>query len=103
MLNATNKNTLKSIVVLFVLLCILMSFRTTAEKTSKYRPRPIETQPVSEKSIFELENSLKCAPGNPGSGYYSSNKTPGGVCGDQKVVSDSADAQIVGGIGGSLI
>ena len=35
MLNATNKNTLKSIVVLFVLLCILMSFRTTAEKTSK--------------------------------------------------------------------
>ena len=71
--------------------------------SSKYQPRPIIITPVSEKSIFELENSLDCVPGAKEGSPYTKGLTPGGICGAQKVVNDLASYEIEDGIGGSLI
>jgi hypothetical protein len=71
-----------------------------------YPPRPVNLETSEEAgptSIFDLEHKIECAPGSPESGYYTKALTPGGICGDQKFVKDSADAKIIGGIGGSLI
>jgi hypothetical protein len=102
MLNATNRTTLTAIVVVFCLLSVIMSIPT---RRSQYQPRPINLEaPVVEVgSIFDLKNSIECVPGSPQSAYYTKSLTPGGICGDQAFVRQSADAKIIGGIGGSLI
>lgn len=71
--------------------------------SSKYQPRPIVITPVSEKSLFELENSLDCVPGAEKGSPYTKGLTPGGICGAQKLVDDLASYEISDGIGGSLI
>jgi hypothetical protein len=102
-LNATNRNTLKAIAVVFLLLCTIMML---SPRKSMYQPRPINIE-VSEEaaaaSIFDLEHKIECVPGSTESAYYTKSLTPGGICGDQKFVKDSADAKIIGGIGGTLI
>lgn len=103
-LNATNRNTLKAITVVFLLLCTIMML--SPRRRSMYQPRPINLETSEEagvSSIFDLEHKIECVPGSPESSYYTKSLTPGGICGDQKFVKDSADAKIVGGIGGSLI
>jgi len=104
MLNATNRTTLTAIVVVFCLLSVLATF-AGARVRSDYQPRPInlEVSPVEEGSIFDLKTSIECVPGSPQSAYYTKSLTPGGICGDQAFVRKSADAKIIGGIGGSLI
>ena len=102
-LNSTNRNTLKAIAVVFLLLCVLMML---SPRRSMYQPRPINLETSEEAgptSIFDLEHRIDRAPGSPESAYYTKALTPGGICGDQKFVKDSADAKIIGGIGGSLI
>ena len=47
-LNATNKNTLKAIVIVFLMLCALAAMRT-----SNYQTVEIETE--NEGSLFDLE------------------------------------------------
>jgi hypothetical protein len=103
-LNATNRNTLTAIVIVFCLLSVLMTF-VGARVRSEYQPRPIniETSEEGEASIFDLEHSIDCVPGSKKSAYYTKSLSPGGICGDQAFVRKSADAKIIGGIGGSLI
>ena len=72
-LNITNKNTLKSIAIVFL---ILWAF--TYLGTSKYQPVDIETS--DEGSLFDLPSKEECLKDS----YYSDSR--GGVCGGQKLV-----------------
>jgi|TARA_B110000285_G_scaffold161593_1_gene180476 hypothetical protein len=98
-LNKANRNALTSIGVLFFIIVALMMFRDT----SAYQPRPIKITPISQGSIFDLENKMDCTPGYKDGSAYTKSLTPGGLCGAQKLVSDHASYEISDGIGGSLI
>jgi hypothetical protein len=98
-LNKTDRNALMSIAVLMIVIIALMMFR----ETSMYQPRPIKITPISEKSIFDLENKVECTPGREEGSAYTKSLTPGGLCGAQELVSDLASYEISDGIGGSLI
>ena len=99
-LNRANRNALISIFSLIAVIFVLGIFKTT----SNYQPRPIVIKAINEKSLFDLENRLECAPGNTSEGSpYTKSLTPGGLCGAQKLVSEQAGYEIEDGIGGSLI
>jgi len=98
-LNKTDRNALMSIAVLMIVIIALMMFR----ETSMYQPRTIKITPISEKSIFDLENKVECTPGREEGSAYTKSLTPGGLCGAQELVSDLASYEISDGIGGSLI
>ena len=77
-LNATNRNTLKAIAVVFLLLCTIMML--SPRRTSTYQPRPINLETSEEAgvgSIFDLEHKIECVPGSPESAYYTKSLTPG--------------------------
>ena len=76
-LNSTNKNTLKAIAFVFLLLWALTYLRT-----SKYQPVDIETS--DEGSIFDLPSTEECL----NNSYYSDSR--GGVCEGQKLVATQA-------------
>jgi hypothetical protein len=99
-LNRANRNAIMSIVALIVVIFLLGAMKNT----SRYQPRPITIAAVNEKSIFNLEHKLECAPGHTSEGSaYTKSLTPGGVCGAQKLVAEQAGYSIEEGIGGSLI
>lgn len=54
-------------------------------------------------AVFKGDYDLKCVPGAPNGSAYTRNLTPGGMCGVQRRVADTADYHIVGGIGGELV
>ena len=98
-LNKQDLMAMKSIAVLFVIILVIMTFT----QTSMYQPRPIKINPVSEKSIFNLESKIECTPGRKEGSAYTKSLTPGGLCGAQELVADHAGYEISDGIGGSLI
>jgi predicted S18 family serine protease len=98
-LNKQDLMAMKSIAVLFVIILVIMTFT----QTSMYQPRPIKINPVSEKSIFNLESKIECTPGRKEGSAYTKSLTPGGLCGAQELVADHAGYEISEGIGGSLI
>ena len=99
-LNRANRNALISIFSLIAVIFVLGIFKTT----SKYQPRPIVIKAINEKSLFDLEHRVECAPGHTKEGSpYTESLTPGGVCGAQELVSEQAGYEIEDGIGGSLI
>jgi|SRR5210317_351677 hypothetical protein len=99
-LNRANRNALISIFSLIAVIFVLGIFKTT----SKYQPRPIVIKAINEKSLFDLEHRVECAPGHTSEGSpYTKSLTPGGLCGAQKLVSEQAGYEIEDGIGGSLI
>ena len=99
-LNRANRNAIMSIVALIALIFVLGMLKNT----SKYQPRPITIKAISEKSLFDLEHRLECAPGHTSEGStYTKSLTPGGLCGARELVSDHANYEIEDGIGGSLI
>jgi hypothetical protein len=98
-LNKQDLTAIKSIAVLFVIILVIMTFT----ETSMYQPRPIKINPVSEKSIFNLESKIECTPGRKEGSAYTKSLTPGGLCGAQELVADHAGYEISDGIGGSLI
>ncbi|AFC34978.1 hypothetical protein OtV6_070 [Ostreococcus tauri virus RT-2011] len=99
-LNRANRNALISIFTLIAVIFVLGIFKTT----SKYQPRPIVIRAINEKSLFDLEHRVECAPGHTKEGSpYTKSLTPGGLCGAQKLVSEQAGYEIEDGIGGSLI
>jgi|TARA_R110000803_G_scaffold38126_3_gene82300 hypothetical protein len=99
-LNQQNRNALMTIAVLMVIIFAL----SASKNVSNYQPRPIVIKTVNEKSMFDLENKVECAPGMGKEGSaYTKGLTPGGVCGAQQLVSDYAGYAIEDGIGGSLI
>jgi len=78
-LNATNKNTIKSIVIIIAVLCVLTMFRT-----SGYQGKDVEIETVNTGSLFDVPSTEECL----SSAYYSDSK--GGVCDGQKLVREQA-------------
>ena len=78
-LNATNKNTIKAIVIIIALLCVLTMFRT-----SGYQGKDVEIEAVNTGSLFDIPSTEECL----SSAYYSDSK--GGVCDGQKLVREQA-------------
>jgi len=78
-LNATNRNTIKAIVVVIVLLYILTMLRT-----SGYQGKDVEIETVNTASLFDIPSTQECL----GDAYYSDSK--GGVCDGQKLVREQA-------------
>ena len=78
-LNATNKNTIKAIVIIIAVLCVLTIFRT-----SGYQGKDVEIETVNTGSLFDIPSTEECL----SSAYYSDSK--GGVCDGQKLVREQA-------------
>ena len=97
-LNRTDRNAL---IIIFILMAII--FALGVLRVSNYQPRPITIEAVSEKTIFDLDNTIECTPGYKEGSPYTKSLTPGGLCGIQELVSDQAGYQISDGIGGTLI
>lgn len=99
-LNRANRNAIATIMVLLAIIFVLGMFRNT----SAYQPRPIVIKAINEKSLFDLEHRLECAPGHTKDGStYTKSLTPGGLCGSEQLVAEQAGYEIEDGIGGSLI
>ena len=99
-LNRANRHAIVMIVALIAVIFVLGMLKNT----SKYQPRPIIIKAINEKSLFDLEHRLECAPGYTSEGStYTKSLTPGGLCGSQKLVAEQAGYGIEEGIGGSLI
>ena len=78
-LNATNRNTLRAIVIVIVLLCVLAMLRT-----SGYQGKDIEIETTNTGSLFDIPSTEECLK----TAYYSDSK--GGVCDGQKLVHEQA-------------
>ena len=78
-LNATNKNTIKAIVIIIAVLCVLTMFRT-----SGYQGKDVEIETVNTGSLFDVPSTEECL----NTAYYSDSK--GGVCDGQKLVREQA-------------
>ena len=78
-LNATNRNTIKAIVIIIAVLCVLAMFRT-----SGYQGKDVEIEAVNTGSLFDIPSTEECL----SSAYYSDSK--GGVCDGQKLVREQA-------------
>lgn len=95
--NRTNRNAITMILVIIGLIFLLSSLR------SAYQSAPLVIKETTSKSLFDLKHTEECTPGQGENGaYYSKSLTPGGLCGGQKLVSDYANYEITGGIGGVL-
>jgi hypothetical protein len=78
-LNSTNKNTLRAMLIVVLLLCVLTMFRT-----SGYQGKEIEIETVNTGSLFDIPSSEECLK----TAYYSN--SVGGVCNGQKLVQEQA-------------
>jgi hypothetical protein len=78
-LNATNRNTIKAIVIIIAVLCVLTMFRT-----SGYQGKDVEIETVNTGSLFDITSTQECLD----NAYYSDSK--GGVCDGQKLVREQA-------------
>ncbi len=78
-LNATNTNTIRAIVIVIVLLCVLAMLRT-----SGYQGKEVEIETVNTGSLFDIPSTEECL----STAYYSDSK--GGVCDGQKLVREQA-------------
>jgi hypothetical protein len=91
---------------LYVALAFVV-FTLLSRGTSGYlgAPGPLAATYINTQDINNLEHSLSCVVG-PGetSGYYSKGLTPGGFCGDQKLIREQMRGyRILDGVGGSLL
>jgi hypothetical protein len=78
-LNATNRNTIRAIVIVIALLCVLAMLRT-----SGYQGKEVEIETINTGSLFDIPSTEECL----GTAYYSDSK--GGVCDGQKLVREQA-------------
>lgn len=90
-----------AVILFFIVLRFLL------RRTSGYlgAPSPLNANYINTQNINTLEHSLSCVVG-PGetSGYYSKGLTPGGFCGDQKLIREQMRGyRILDGVGGSLL
>lgn len=88
-----------AVVVFFLVLRVLL------RSSSGYMGAPLSATYMNTQDINNLEHSLTCVVG-PGetSGYYSKGLTPGGFCGDQKLIREQMRGyRILDGVGGSLL
>jgi hypothetical protein len=84
-LNATNRNTIKAIVIVIALLVVLAMLRT-----SGYQAKEITIEPVNTGSLFDIPSTEECL---AKSSYYSDSR--GGVCDGQKLVREHTEYKIV--------
>tara|TARA_Y100000022_G_scaffold110208_1_gene95192 strand:+ start:562 stop:819 length:258 start_codon:yes stop_codon:yes gene_type:complete len=78
-LNATNRNAIRAIAIIIVLLCALAMLRT-----SGYQGKEVEIETVNTGSLFDIPSTEECL----STAYYSDSK--GGVCDGQKLVREQA-------------
>ena len=78
-LNATNRNTIKAIVIIIAVLCVLAMLRT-----SGYQGKEVEIETINTGSLFDIPSTEECL----SSANYSDSK--GGVCDGQKLVQEQA-------------
>jgi|TARA_B100000902_G_C27045017_1_gene781254 hypothetical protein len=78
-LNNTNKNTIRAIVVVVGILCVLAMLRT-----SGYQGKDVEIETTNTGSLFDIPSTEECLK----TAYYSDSK--GGVCDGQKLVREQA-------------
>ena len=78
-LNATNRNTIRAIVIVIVLVCVLAMLRT-----SGYQGKEVEIETVNTGSLFDIPSTEECL----STAYYSDSKV--GVCDGQKLVREQA-------------
>ena len=78
-LNATNRNAIRAIAIIIVLLCVLAMLRT-----SGYQGKEVEIETVNTGSLFDIPSTEECL----STAYYSDSK--GGVCDGQKLVREQA-------------
>tara|TARA_B100000035_G_scaffold79865_1_gene66881 strand:+ start:539 stop:796 length:258 start_codon:yes stop_codon:yes gene_type:complete len=78
-LNATNRNAIRAIAIIIVLLCVLTMLRT-----SGYQGKEVEIETVNTGSLFDIPSTEECL----STAYYSDSK--GGVCDGQKLVREQA-------------
>ena len=83
-LNATNRNTIRAIVIIIVLLCVLAMLRT-----SGYQGKEVEIETVNTGSLFDIPSTEECL----STAYYSDSK--GGVCDGQKLVREQASYKMM--------
>lgn len=87
-LDSTNRATLKAIAITIGLLFIIALL--FGERRSRYQPKNIDIEAVSEASLMSLKSSVDCLDQS----VYST--STGGVCGDQQLVRDHANYKIIG-------
>jgi hypothetical protein len=89
-LNRTNRNALRAIAVVIILIFVLYATR------SYYEPMELTIKAKNEKSLFDLPYDVKCVAGGAmeGESTYSMFR-PGGVCGAEKLVREQADYEII--------
>jgi hypothetical protein len=93
-------------VVAFVIFLLLVRWMLKG-RVGMYSLQPVDLAAsyTNTQDINALDNSLACVVG-PGesSGYYSRGLTPGGLCGDQKLIREQMRGyKILGGVGGGLL
>lgn len=87
-LDSTNRATLKAIAITIGLLFIIALL--FGERRSRYQPKNIDIEAVSEASLMSLKSSVDCLDQS----VYST--STGGVCGDQQLIRDHANYKIIG-------
>ena len=88
-LNSTNRETLKAIAIVILILLDIGLFFENRRQKSMYQPGPVDIEPVSEKPFGSLKSSEECLK----TSVYST--STGGVCGDQKLVQDHANYKMI--------
>ena len=89
-LNSTNRETLKAIAIVILLLLVIGLFFENRKQKSMYQPGPVDIEAVSDQPFGSLKSSEECLKDS----VYST--STGGVCGGQKLVQDHANYKIVG-------
>jgi hypothetical protein len=88
-LNNTNRRALTWIAVLIIAILVLGTM------SSGYVGAPIVIKQDLEGSFWDLKQDLACTPGHVKGAAYSRGGVPGGLCGDQQWVRQSATYEIV--------
>jgi len=97
-------NNKKKMCMCTVVVVVFIMFIVLRRESYKLSPTLIQTTGGSTGTLFNLPYDLDCVPGPTAkSSYYTKGLSPGGICGAQKHVEASANYQITGGIGGSLL
>lgn len=84
---------------------VFMMFASRRNSSGYLSPVSINAKYTNTQDFSSLPNNLSCVVG-PGesSGYYSRGLTPGGLCGDQKLIREQMRGyQILSGVGGGLL
>jgi len=90
--------------ILYVIIAIILYLILSGQKSGYITGRDliIGQDPASVGSIFNLECSSECVPGEKNGDYYTKDLSPCGMCGSQKFVNSNFNYKITGGFGDDI-